>query len=63
MMTNSMFHGIDVVSYQYNGRKERILKTVNGTEKTLYLRGTNDFILLQRKQVLQIVFISMDQRA
>ena len=48
MMTNSMFHGIDVVSYQYNGRKERILKTVNGTEKTLYLRGTNDYPLTEK---------------
>jgi RHS repeat-associated protein len=35
------------VSYQYDGRKERIIKTVNGTQ-TLYLRGTSDYPIEQQ---------------
>jgi len=52
LMTMSMgMSGSTQVNYQYDGRKERILKTVNNSgnqSSTLYLRGTNDYPLTQK---------------
>jgi len=46
-MTMSMTNGSATANYQYDGKKERVSKTVNGTS-TLYLRGTNDYPLVQK---------------
>ena len=47
LMTTSMTESGTTVNYQYDGRKERLLKTVSGTS-TLYLRGTSDYPLTQK---------------
>jgi RHS repeat-associated protein len=52
MLTKSMTQGSATqVTYQYDGKKERILKTVvqNGSQtSTLYLHGTNDYPLTEK---------------
>ena len=46
LMTQTMTEGSTQLDFEYDGRKERLLKTANGT-MTLYLPGTNDYPLEQ----------------
>lgn len=51
MQTQSITEGSTQIRYQYDGRKERILKTVsqNGNNtSTLYLRGRNEYPLTEK---------------
>ena len=53
---NKTVGGEITVNYQYDGRKERILKTVNGG-KTLYLRGMNDYPLTEKTTSLNRFYV------
>ena len=56
LMTKSVSQSSNQVNFEYDGRKERILKTVNGA-KTLYLRGMNDYPLTEKTTSLNRFYV------